>query len=58
MVMVNPSMDVPLWYVLALPYLDYLLGDVLRFENPRLIKTDIARAFRNIRVDLGDAMKL
>ena len=45
-------------YILTLPSLDYLLAYVLRVNNPCLINIDIARAFRNIRIDPGNTLKL
>ena len=45
-------------YILTLPSLDYLLNDIMNTHNPRLIKVDIARAFRNICIDPGDALKI
>ena len=45
-------------YSLTLPSLDYLIADIMNMKNPCLIKVDIARAFRNIPIDPGDALKL
>ena len=46
-------------YTLTFPSLDYLIQDILAFPRPpKLIKIDSARAFRNIRVDPADALKL
>ena len=46
-------------FVLTLPSLDHLIHDILNCPGrPKLIKIDISRAFRNIRVDPGDAIKL
>ena len=41
-------------FELTLPSLDYLIADILQCrEQPKLVKVDIARAFRNVRVDPG-----
>ena len=45
-------------FELTLPPLDRLLGDILKCENPKLIKVDIAQAFWNVPNDPGDALKL
>ena len=45
-------------YSFTLPSLDYLIADIINRKDPRLIKVDIARAFRNIPIDPGDALKL
>ena len=46
-------------FVLTLPSLDHLIHDILNCPGrPKPIKIDISRAFRNIRVDPGDAIKL
>ena len=46
-------------FSLTLPSLDHLIHDILNcLGRPKLIKIDISRAFRNIRVDPGDAIKL
>ena len=45
-------------YELTLPNLDCLLGDILKCEQPKLIKVDIVCAFRNVRIDPGDSVKL
>ena len=43
----------------TLPSLDYLIADIMECkERPKLVKVDIARAIRNVRVDPGDAIKL
>ena len=39
-----------------LPPLVYLISDIMNIDNPKLIKTDIAKAFRNIRLDPVDAL--
>ena len=43
--------------VVTLPTIVHVLHQVLKSEDPYLIKVDISRAFRNIRIDPGDAMK-
>ena len=45
-------------YELTLPNLDALLLDILSKDKPKLLKIDIAKAFRNVRIDPGDALKL
>ena len=46
-------------FALTLPSLDHLIHDILNCPGrPKLIKIDISRAFRIIRVDPGDAIKL
>ena len=45
-------------YTLTLPSLDYLIHDIMNTDRPKLIKVDIARAFRNLRINPGDALKL
>ena len=45
-------------YNLTLPNLDALIVDVAHMQNPRVFKIDIAKAFMNVRVDPGDALKL
>ena len=46
-------------YTLTLPSLDYLIRDILDCRGkPKLIKIDISRAFRNVPIDPGDALKL
>ena len=44
---------------LTLPSLHYLIADILGCkEQPKLVKVDIARAFRNLRINPGDTVKL
>ena len=46
-------------FKLTLPSFDYLIGDILSCnDQPKLVKTDIAQAFWNVRVDPGDTLKL
>ena len=46
-------------FTLKLPSLDHLLPDLERWgADARLFKLDISRAFRNVRVDPGDAIHL
>ena len=45
-------------YDLTLPNLDALLVEILSKDKPKLLKIDIAKAFRNVRIDPGDALKL
>ena len=45
-------------FCLILPSLDYLIVNVLEIKKPKLIKADIAHAFLNIRVDLGNGLSL
>ena len=46
-------------YTLTLPSLDYLIHDILKCTGkPKLMKIDISRAFRNVPIDPGDALKL
>ena len=44
-------------FTLQLPALDHVLHQILQLENPRLIKADISRAFRNVPIDPRDAIK-
>ena len=46
-------------FSLPLPNLDYLIHDILQCEGDlKFMKIDIARAFRNVRIDPADALKL
>ena len=46
-------------FALKLPSLDHLIPDLEKWgSNARLFKLDISRAFRNVRVDPGDAIHL
>ena len=45
-------------FVLKLPTLDHIINALTAFRSPLLAKIDISRAFRNIRVDPADALKL
>ena len=45
-------------YDLTLPNLDSLLLDVMNKGHPMIFKIDIAKAFRHVSIDLGDAVKL
>ena len=46
-------------FALTLPSLDYLIQDIINCpRNPRIMKIDIERAFRNVRLDPVDVMKL
>ena len=46
-------------FSLTLPNLNYLIHHIIHSKgNPKIMKTDIARAFRNVRVDPADALKL
>ena len=42
---------------LQLPTLDHVLDQVLQLREPRLIKVDVSRAFRNVPIDPRDAIK-
>ena len=44
-------------FTLQLPTFDHVLHQVLNLNNPRLIKADISRAFRNVPIDPRDAIK-
>ena len=45
-------------FELTPPNLDCLLGNILKYERPKLIKVDIARAVQNVGIDPGDSVKL
>ena len=42
---------------LQLPTIDHILNQIINTQNPRLIKVDISRAFKNIPIDPRDAVK-
>ena len=44
-------------FKLELPTIDDIVEDIVKFSDPFLAKIDISRAFRNLRVDPGDATK-
>ena len=44
-------------FTLQLPTLDHVLQQILSLKSPRLMKADIACAFRNVPVDPRDAIK-
>ena len=43
---------------LRLPTIDHIIRSLSQFDDPVLAKIDISRAFRNIRIDPSDALKL
>ena len=43
---------------LNLPTIDHVVDQILQCRDPVLMKVDISRAFRNIRIDPRDAIKL
>ena len=46
-------------FALTLPSLDYLIQDIINCpRNPRIMKIEIERAFRNVHLDPADVMKL
>ena len=44
-------------FSLQLPSLDHVLDQILHLNNPKLVKADISRAFRNVPIDPRDAIK-
>ena len=44
-------------FKLQLPTLDRILNQILSLKNPKLIKVDVSRAFRNVPIDPCDAIK-
>ena len=44
-------------FSLQLPTLDHVLSQILNLKNPKLVKADISRAFRNVPLDPRDAVK-
>ena len=44
-------------FTLKLPSVDDILELILQVEDPLMFKIDIAKAFRNLRVDPVDALK-
>ena len=59
---VNDSIDSKLFdgheFKLKLPTMDHIINSCKGLKDPVIAKIDISRAFRNIRVDPADAMKL
>ena len=43
---------------MTLPNFDSLLLDIISKKKPKIFKIDIAKAFRNVCIDPGDAVKL
>ena len=44
-------------FSLQLPTLDHVLAQILELKQPKLIKVDVSRAFRNVPIDPRDAIK-
>ena len=44
-------------FTLKFPSVDDVVGHILQIEDPLIFKIDMARAFRNVRVDPVDALK-
>ena len=44
-------------FELKLPTIDHVVHQILNIDDPLLMKVDISRAFRNIKIDPRDAIK-
>ena len=45
-------------FALRFPTIDHIVDEIRKYQDPLIFKVDIARAFRNLRVDPGDGLKL